>query len=114
MMEMMEFIEKTGWEWLNPQVKNPQPVTAGCCCDLLSWVMAAGDVGMAWVTVQTHMNVVAIASLHEFSCIVLSEGNTMESAVLDKATAEGIVILRTDKSSYQACCRMCRLGIGEK
>ena len=74
--------------------------------------MAAGDEGMAWVTVQTHMNVVAIASLHEFACIVLSEGNEMEQAVLDKATAEGIAVLSCQVSSYQACCALCRLGVG--
>ena len=26
---------------------------------------------MAWITVQTHMNVVAVASLHEFAAIIL-------------------------------------------
>ena len=111
-MDVKTLAEKTGWKWLNPELQEPREVTDGCCCDLLSWVMAAGDEGMAWVTGQTHMNVVAIASLHEFACIVLSEGNEMEQAVLDKATAEGIAVLSCQVSSYQACCALCRLGVG--
>ena len=34
-------------------------ITGGVVCDLLSWVMANGGQGMAWVTVQTHLNVLA-------------------------------------------------------
>jgi hypothetical protein len=112
MITIKELVDKTGWEWLNSQAAPLRPVTNGCCCDLLSWVMASGEEGMAWVTVQTHMNVVAIASLHEFSCIILSEGNAMEGDVLEKASAEGIAVLRTRLSSYQACCHLCRLGVG--
>ena len=36
----------------------------------------------------------------------------MEQAVLDKATAEGIAVLSCQVSSYQACCALCRLGVG--
>ena len=111
-MNVQELVEKTGWKWLNPQLEETREVTDGCCCDLLSWVMAAGDEGMAWVTVQTHMNVIAIASLHEFSCIVLSEDNEMDQEVVDKATAEGIAVLACSESSYRACCKLYSLGIG--
>ena len=44
-------------------------IQSGYCCDLLSWVMAHGGEGMAWVTVQTHMNVIAVAALHDMSCV---------------------------------------------
>jgi hypothetical protein len=55
-------------------------VTCGYTCDLLSWVMARGKAGCAWVTVQTHMNVVAVASLHDMACIICPEGRS-ESVV---------------------------------
>ena len=95
-----------------PELAMDQEVSCGYTCDLLSWVMAHGKQGMAWITVQTHMNVIAIASLHEFACIVLSEDNEMDEDVLAKATAEGIAVLTCSESSYQACCKLCRLGIG--
>ena len=111
-MNVKELLPLIEAENLTPGVDLDKEVLCGYSCDLLSWVMKNGQEGMAWVTVQTHMNVIAIASLHEFSCIVLSEDNEMEQEVLDKATAEGIAILTCSESSYQACCTLCRLGVG--
>ena len=111
-MTVKEMAAACGWTLLAGGEGEDNQIDGCYIGDLLSWVMAAGDEGMAWVTVQTHMNVVAIASLHEFACIVLSEGNEMEQAVLDKAMAEGIAVLSCQVSSYQACCALCRLGVG--
>lgn len=110
-MRVQDLKEQPGFELLNPEVELDGEVKAGCCCDLLSWVMASGQEGAAWVTVQTHMNVVAVASLHDFSCIILSEGNRMAQAELDKATAEGIPVLTTGRSSYAACCVLHEMGV---
>ena len=43
--------------------------------------MARGKPGMAWVTVQTHLNVVAVASLHEMACIILPEDIRMDEVL---------------------------------
>lgn len=43
--------------------------------------MAHGREHMAWVTVQTHMNVIAVATLHEMSCVIIPEGIRVEDAV---------------------------------
>ena len=37
-----------------PETDKETEVSCGYTCDLLSWVMAHGAAGMAWVTVQTH------------------------------------------------------------
>ena len=58
-------------EDLTPEVAEDREVTCGYVCDLLSWVMAHGDEGMAWVTVQTHLNVIAVAVLSEMACVIL-------------------------------------------
>ena len=50
---------------------DEREITSGCACDLLSWVMAHGCGDMAWVTVQTHMNVIAVAALLDFALRVL-------------------------------------------
>ncbi len=110
-MNVAELIEKTGYTLMNPAVPLTREVTGGCCCDLLSWVMASGQEGQAWVTVQTHMNVIAVASLHEMACVILPEGNTMEEAVLERATEEEIAVLGCSETGYAICCRLHDLGI---
>ncbi len=87
-------------------------VSNGCVCDLLSWVMAKGEEGMAWITVQTHLNVVAVACLHDFSCVIIPENIEVPQPTIDKANEEEIVIFSSDKTAYELCCEMCKLQIG--
>ena len=72
-------------------------------CDLLSWVMAKGKADCVWITVQTHLNVVAVASLHDMACIVSPEGIEMEAESVKKAAAEGIAVVRSPKTAYEIC-----------
>lgn len=80
---------------------NTESVITGLyCSDLLSWVMAKGKTGNAWITVQTHQNVLAVASLLEFSCVILPDGLTMEPLVLQKAVEENIAVVGSDLDAY--------------
>lgn len=111
-MTISELASAAELRLLTPGVSGDAPITGGICCDLLSWVMARGGAGMAWITVQTHMNVVAVAALHEFSCIVLPEGCAMPPDVLAKAADEGIAVLVSSRSAYELCGMFYALGIG--
>ena len=96
---------------LNNLPEGEKEITGGICCDLLSWVMAKGQAGMAWITVQTHMNVVAVASLHEFACIILVEGCRMPEDVLQKASDEGIAVFGSALSGYRLCGLLHSAGV---
>ena len=41
--------------------------------DLLSWVMGRAESGDAWITIMSNVNIIAVASLSDVSCIILSE-----------------------------------------
>lgn len=88
------------------------PVQDGCVCDLLSWVMARGEAGMAWITVQTHLNVVAVACLHDFACVIIPEDIEVPEGTLQKANEEDMPIFSSAKTAYRLCCEMSDLGIG--
>ena len=88
------------------------PVLGGCCCDLLSWVMAQGVHQGAWITVQTHMNTIAVATLLDLSCLIIPESIPVEEDVLNKAEEEGIAVLQSPMTAYEICGRLYRLGIG--
>lgn len=96
---------------LTEPLSGEREVTCGYCCDLLSWVMSHGEEGMAWVTVQTHLNVVAVAVLAEMACVVLPEGIVMEEESLAKAVAEEMRVLSSPLSAYEICVRMGRAGV---
>jgi hypothetical protein len=51
-----------------------KPVTDGYVSDLLSDVMGNATEGTIWITLQTHKNVVAVASLKDISAVILVKG----------------------------------------
>ena len=86
-------------------------VTCGYTCDLLSWVLAHGKQGMSWITVQTHMNVIAVAVLMEMACVILPEGVALEEVSLKKAIEEELPVLTTAKTAYELAGMMASAGI---
>ena len=94
-----------------PDLPEDRDVTCGYACDLLSWVMAHGDQGMAWVTVQTHLNVVAVAALSDMACVILPEEIRMEEECLAKARDEGLAVLSSPLTAYEICGRLHDAGV---
>lgn len=82
--------------------------------DLLSCAMRNGKKGDIWLTVQSHVNVVAVAVLLDFAGVVVTEGGTVEPAALARAEAEGVVILTSPRPSYPLAGRIWELGIRPK
>lgn len=83
------------------KVENLDREVAGVeCCDLLSWVMANGQEGEAWITVQIHSNIIAVATLLDFSCIIVPENIEVDTDVLDKAAEEDVPVFSTSLDAY--------------
>lgn len=99
------FILKTNNETANKEIKGVY------CCDLLSFVMSKGSKNDLWITVQTHMNIVAIASLLEFACILVPENINIEEETLIKANEEDICILSTSLNAYEIFKKLYEAGI---
>lgn len=76
-------------------------VRGGYVSDLLSDVMGNAREGDLWITLQSHSNVIAIASLKDVAGIVLVNGIEPDEAVLAKAAVEEIPVLGTTKSTYE-------------
>jgi serine kinase of HPr protein (carbohydrate metabolism regulator) len=77
--------------------------------DLLSWVMGKLVYGNVWVTIMNNVNIIAVASLADASCIILSENSEIPEEVIDKAKLNSINLFRTAKSSYEICCVLGKL-----
>ncbi len=112
-MKTAEIAKELELKLLTDGLEECAEVTDACVCDLLSWVMARGEAGMAWITVQTHLNVIAVACLHDFSCVIVPENIEVPQATIEKAKEEGVVMYSSSKTSYQICCALCGLGIGK-
>ena len=70
--------------------------------DLLSWVMGKAQEDDGWITIMNNVNVIAVASLSDTACVILSEGVTLNDDIKNTAENKGVNVLSTKKSSYQA------------
>lgn len=110
-MTLENLIALTGAKNMTPGLPLDIQVSCGYTCDLLSWVMAHGKQGMAWITVQTHMNVIAVASLMEMAAVIIPEGIQMEEPSLEKAREEGVAVLQSDKTAFALCALLAQHGL---
>ena len=74
--------------------------------DLLSWVMGRASEGDAWVTIMSNVNIVAVSTLADPACIILSEGVSPDEETLVRAEQQGVNILSTTLDTFEACVRI--------
>ncbi|PKO99587.1 MAG: serine kinase [Bacteroidetes bacterium HGW-Bacteroidetes-9] len=84
----------SGNEGLNHEITN------GYTSDLLSDVMGHAEAGNAWITLQTHKNVMAISSLKDLSAVILVKGFEPEADMLAQSNEEGIPVLGTNDETF--------------
>lgn len=82
----------------------------GCYCgDLLSWVMSRAQENDVWLTVMGNINSVGVAVLADVACIVLTENAALDADALKRAEQNGVIILQTEKNSYQMAAAISKL-----
>ena len=104
-MTVREVAEKLGLKVL-AGVSLDRVVTGGYCSDLLSDVMARAKEGNAWLTIQTHKNIVAVAVLTGVAAVVVTGGRSPDAETLAKAVEEGVPILASEATSFEVAGKL--------
>jgi hypothetical protein len=76
-------------------------VTGGYVGDLLSDVIANSRAGSLWITMQVHVNIVAVAVLKELTGIVVVQGREPAEETLKKAVEEHVPILVSPVPAFE-------------
>ncbi len=111
-MKLSELASALALRDLTPQLSKDAEVLGGYVSDLLSDVLANAETGAALVTVQAHMNVVAVAVHAELSCVIFAAARMPEDNVIEKAVEEDLPLFVADVSAYELAGRMYTMGIG--
>ena len=77
--------------------------------DLLSWVMGRAQMDNAWITIMTNVNVIAVASLADTSCVILAEDVEMPQDLVETAEQKEINILRSSQPIYETALKLAGL-----
>jgi predicted transcriptional regulator len=93
----------SGHEGLNNEIKG------GYVSDLLSDVMGNAIEGMVWITLQTHPNIVAVASLKDLAGIIIVKNLIPDIETINKSNLENIPILSCDSDTFEITGRIYEL-----
>lgn len=100
-MKVSDLIDQLGLTVYAGSDNLDKEITGGYVSDLLSDVMGNSKEGNIWITLQNHLNVVAVASLKELSCIILVKGIVPAEDVIEKANSEEIAILGSSENTFE-------------
>ncbi|MFA5444610.1 MAG: DRTGG domain-containing protein [Bacteroidales bacterium] len=105
-MTVREIVESLHLKVFTGDQGLDSPVEGGYTSDLLSDVMGYADAGRIWITLQTHKNIMAIASLKELAAVLLVKGFEPDEDTKALAGKEGIPILGTTEQAFEISGRL--------
>ncbi|MBK6285551.1 MAG: serine kinase [Draconibacterium sp.] len=100
-MKVVELAEKFGLEIFSGNVGLQKEISGGYVSDLLSDVMGFALENQVWITLQTHQNVIAIASLKDLAAVIIVKGLQPDPETVKHSEEEGIPLLGTDMETFE-------------
>ena len=109
MITIADLVKEFEFEVFCGDDKLQSPVKGAYSSDLLSDVMGKAVEGDIWITMQTHRNIIAVASLKELAAILIVNDGHPESETVASATSEGVILLGTKERSFSICGKLYKL-----
>ena len=108
-MKITDIIKALNLKVISGQNGLTNEIKGGYVSDLLSDVMGNAKEGEVWITLQTHQNIIAIASLKDLSAIIIVKGSVPEADTIEKSNTENIPVLSTDQDTFSIAGRLFEL-----
>lgn len=99
-MKVSDIIDKLGLVVYSGKKGIDNEISGGYVSDLLSDVMGKAKENQMWITLQTHKNVMAIASLKDLSAVILINGVKPDQDTIEQSNEEDIPLLGSDESTF--------------
>ena len=108
-MTLKEITEKLQLKVLSAEDKLDVEVAGGYTSDLLSDVIANGQKGTLWITLQTHQNIIAVAKLKDLAGIIIINNREPDEDTLAKAKEENVPLLCSGDIAYEISGKLYKL-----
>jgi hypothetical protein len=110
-MNVAEAAKRIDGTLITATASTDREIQGGYASDLLSDVMGNSHEGDIWITLQKHVNIVAVASLKGLAAIVLVNGRKPEPDAIARAEEAGIPIISTPLQAFDAIGALYSQGI---
>ena len=112
-MNLVDMQQTLGLTNLTPEVAldASREVLGGYASDLLSDVLSHAPRGGVLVTIQVHLNVLAVAVHAELAAVIFAADRRPEASVRLKAVEEGIALFASPDCAFDISGRLYALGL---
>jgi serine kinase of HPr protein (carbohydrate metabolism regulator) len=100
-MKVSDLVDKYNLKVFTAHGNLDRDIAGGYVSDLLSDVMGNAAENEVWVTLQTHQNVMAIASLKDLAAVILVKGLEPDEDTLERGREEDIPLLGTSMTTFE-------------
>ncbi len=100
-MKVSDLVEKFDLKVFSGNKGLENEISGAYVSDLLSDVMGNACENEVWITLQTHQNVIAIASLKDLAAVILVKGLIPGADMLAKSNEEGIPVIGTGCGTFE-------------
>lgn len=105
-MKLADLVTKLNWQVLAGEAFLDKEVTGAYVSDLLSDVIGFASSGQIWLTLQTHKNSIAVASLKDLAAILIVKKLQPDAETLAKAEEEEIPVISCDDDTFEAAGKL--------
>ncbi len=105
-MKVSDLVAKYNLKVFSGHMDLEREITGGYVSDLLSDVMGNAAENEVWITLQTHQNVMAIASLKDLAAVLLVKDLEPDADTLAHSKEEGIPLLGTGYTTFEIAGRL--------
>ncbi len=112
-MKLNDLASRLDLQLLTPALaaRAEAQVARGWVSDLLSDVLANAPPGAVLVTIQAHLNVVAVALHAELAAVIFAGGRVPDEPVVRKAADEGLLLYGSEASAFDLAGALYGLGL---
>ena len=112
-MKLEQIVDELGLTELSPPAADTAgiDITRGYASDLLSDVLANAPSDGILVTLQVHLNVIAVAGHADLAAVVFAGGRRPDQDVITKAAEEGIALYTAKADTFEIVGRLYGIGI---
>ena len=110
-MRLRDIVEALVLEVVTGAEKLDAEVNRGYASDLMSDVLANSQRGDVWITLQIHLNIVAVASMKQLAGIIIINNRRPEDETAQRAEKENLPILLSKLPAFELIGRLYQLGV---
>lgn len=110
-MTLDELARNLDLRLLTPQIHCGDQITRGYASDLLSDVLAHAPAGGVLVTLQVHLNVVAVASHAGLKAVIFSSDRIPDQDVIDHAVEENLCLYVASADTFEIVGHLYSAGL---